>query len=129
MPIELRGVWLNAAADPSEVRAFEYLGDGLAITPSLRGEVRQNVNRRRLIRGSSRVYETISASLESCSATDVQWLNEHVGELVCIRDHVGSKAYVVYLEAPREIATTKRLGQYYATVKVTFEEVDHTEAV
>lgn len=125
--LDLCAVWLNAAADLADVEAFRRLGgDQLAATASVRAEVRQLVGRRRVVVTDAAIYEQFSLTLETVTADQLDWLNSHVGQILCLRDPYGSKLYVIYTEAPREVPT----GYPERTsVKLTLEQVTHSEAV
>jgi len=45
---------------------------------------------------------------------------------MCIRDHVGTKFFGAWLEAPREIQTAYRDR---IDVQISFDQVTHSEAV
>lgn len=126
--INLVGIWFNAAQDLDDVCAFERLGDSLPITSSVQVEIRQLATRRRLVRTGIKVYKSIPVALMHCSPTQRLWLEDHVGQLLCIRDLVGTKIYGAYTEAPVEISTLPRAGVFHSDVKVTLEQVDHSEA-
>lgn len=128
--LHLCEVWFNNADDLADVMAYEHAGDSINITSSVRVEVRANANRRRLIRRETKVYESFSLTLLECTAEQRLWLRDHIGMLLCIRDHIGSKVYGVYTELPQEVSTLPIDDDLMLTdVKITFEEIDHSEAV
>ncbi|MDN4173913.1 hypothetical protein QWY28_13210 [Nocardioides sp. SOB77] len=124
--LELCAVWLNSAADPADACAFRFVGDAIPRRTAGRAEIRQLMNRRRIIRRGTRTYDTFTLDLVSVTTEQAQWLRDHVEQLLCIRDHVGSKAYVTYLELPLEFRTGRRDR---SDVKLTLDEITHTEAV
>jgi len=127
--VDLCAVFLNDAADPTDLQSFEYVGDTLSPTTTSRVEVRQLIGRRRLIRhgdDDSSVFETYAITLPRCTTEEVEWLRDHVGVLLCVRDHKGAKFYGTYAEAPREIQTK---FPDRTQVKITVEQVTHSEAV
>lgn len=127
--VDLCAVFLNTAGNPSDFRAFEHVGDALNPTTTVRAEVRQLANRRRLIRRGTITGDIAAESyvitLPRCTSADVVWLRAHVGILLCVRDHKGSKFYGAYLDVPREIQTgfPDRTG-----VKITVDEVTYSES-
>lgn len=131
--LDLCAVWLNDAANPADVQAFEYVGDTLSATTSARVEVRQLANRRRLIRrgnvGAADRAESMQVTLIRCDRQQVAWLKSKTGVLVCVRDHVGTKFYGVFIEAPREVATVGKDYRDRADVRLTLDEVSHSEVV
>lgn len=131
--LDLCAVWLNDAADPADVYAFEYVGDSLSSTTTARVEVRQLANRRRLIRrgnvGAADLAESMQVTLVRCDREQVAWLQSKTGVLLCVRDHVGTKFYGVYSEAPREVTTTGQDFRDRMDVRLSLDEVTHSEAV
>lgn len=125
--LELCAIWLNDVEDLTDMCAFRYAGDSVTITSTVRVEVRQLANRRRLIRRSSKVYDSFSLTLRSCTADQVQWLRDHVGRLLVYRDPYGSKAFVVFTDSPREVGTD-HYSMQKSHVKVTFDQIDYSEA-
>lgn len=128
--LDLCALWLNDAEDLADLMALGYAGDSIAIAAAKRAEVRQLANRRRVVTSTTKVYETVGLTLQGVTTLQRQWLRDHVGRLLCFRDHLGSKIYAAYMDAPFEIATSPRTdGVYYARVSLTLEQVDHSEAV
>lgn len=135
--VQLRHLFLNDAANPADLAAFKYTGDTVGAATVLQADVRQLAGRRRIIRrAGARAYTGFSLTLPWVDATQARWLVEHIGRLVCFRDHAGSKVYGVYLEVPAEIFSSycssgTRLvqRQRFADVKLTVDEVDHNEVV
>jgi hypothetical protein len=119
-------IWFNAASNLADAASFTYASEAIGITSTPRAEVRQLVNRRRVVRRGTRVYDTINLTLQGVTPAQLQWLRDHVGTIVCVRDHVGSKVYGVYRELPRDVETRVRTR---AEVKLTFDEITHTEVV
>ncbi len=128
--LDLSAVWFNTATDLADVRSFEYTGEALSANTQARVEVRQLANRRRLIQqgAGGRVgrVESLSITLVRCDRDQVAWLRDRTGVLMCVRDHVGTKFYGTWVEAPREIATAYRDR---IDVKITIDQVTHSEAV
>lgn len=128
--LDLCSIWMNAAADLGDMMAFQYAGDSIALSGSIDGEVRKLATRRRVIRSAgAKVYLNPSLTLLRCSATQRQWLRDHLGQVLCVRDHVGTKVYAVYFQAPFEVSTFPREDTYFTDVNLSMEQVDHSEAV
>lgn len=127
--LDLSAVWLNTASDLSDMRAFAYIGDGLSSSTKARGEVRQLANRRRLIvqgsGGALDLAESMQVTLVRCDRDDVAWLKARTGVLMCVRDHVGTKFYGSWLEAPRQVDSQYRDR---IDVSLTIDQVTHSEA-
>ena len=129
--LDLTAVWLNTASDLADARSFVKVGGPLAATTRARGEIRQLANRRRLIRqgsvtGLDDLTESMDVTLVHLSRDDVTWLRNRTGDLMCFRDHVGTKFYGTYLETPREVAPQYR---DWINVKLSIEQLTHSEAV
>lgn len=129
--LDLSSIWLNTASDLSDVRAFSYIGDSLSANTSARVEVRQLANRRRLIRQGGTatavdLAESVQVTLVRCDREEVAWLRLRTGVLMCVRDHVGSKFFGVWREAPREVQSADRDR---IDVRLSIEQVTHSEAV
>lgn len=129
--LELSAIWLNTAADLSDVRAFEYSGDSLSANTSARADVRQLANRRRLIRqgdvdGAVDLAESMQVTLVRCNQEQAAWVRARTGVLMCIRDHIGSKFFGTWLETPREVKSAYRDR---IDVKLSIDQVTHSEAV
>lgn len=125
----LCAIFLNAAVEPADFVALRYAGDSLSISTTADVEVRRLANRTRLIRkgtGAVAQLESMGVTFQRCSPTDVAWLRDHVGQLVCVRDHVGGKFFGVYTDVARDVATAWRDR---STVKITLEQVTYSEAV
>lgn len=129
--LELSAIWLNTASDLTDVQSFEYTGDSLSANSRARAEIRQLASRRRLIRqggtgGTADLAESMAITLVRCDQQQAAWVRAHTGVLMCVRDHIGSKFYGAWLEAPREIATAYRDR---IDVKISIDQITHTEAV
>ncbi|GEP38894.1 hypothetical protein NPS01_25570 [Nocardioides psychrotolerans] len=119
-------IWFNLAANPADLCSFRKADEKIGITIDTRTEVRQLANRRRIVRRGVAAYTSIDLSLPHCEPAQIEWLRDHAGQLVCVRDHVGTKVYVVYAQLPREVLTRVR---DWADVKLSLDEITHTEAV
>lgn len=132
--LDLCAVWLNDAADLADMQGFEYVGDSLSANTTARVEVRQLANRRRLIRqgsvtGAADSSESMQVTFVRCDRDQVAWLRSKVGGLLCIRDHVGTKFYGTFAEAPREVATNGPDYRDRIDVKLAIDEVTYSEAI
>lgn len=119
--VVLTRLWLNSAADPSDVMSFR----AFTFTPAkaVDAEVRLLAGgRRRLIRraGQARSH---GVSIRRPTLGQRQWLDDHVGELVTIRDPRGGKYHGVYLSVQVPYTVD---GANDVTLSLT--EVTHSEA-
>lgn len=127
--VNLCAVWLNNAANPADLVALSYAGDALNLTASGRAEVRQLAGRRRVVRRGWKVYLSGSLQFQEVTGEQSRWLQDHVGIVLCFRDHVGTKFFGMYAESPRQVATWTVTGEYLSGVSITVDEVDFSEAV
>lgn len=137
--LDLTSVYLNNAADLSDYQAFSYAGDSLNLTATALAEVRQNVNRRRLVAtgvvqasggGTVAVSEALAVTFPYLDLEGARWLRDHVGMALCVRDHVGSKFYAAYMSVPREVETFYRnqaATGIITSVSLTLEQVTFPE--
>lgn len=122
--VTLTGVWLSLAADPSEYRAFPYV---TALQPStaVQGVVRLLANgRERVVRRAGR-STPMTLTFETTQA-DVSWLEDHVGETVCVRDDMGRKFFGAFFEVLVQEDTVDRDRP---VVSLTIRSVSFSEAV
>lgn len=127
--VDLCAIFINSAVELADMVAVEYAGETIAPSTRADVEVRRLANRVRLIRkgtGAVATLESLQVTFERCTAEQVEWLRGHVGELVCVRDHVGGKFFGVYSEVPREVATAYR-DRF--SVSLSFNQVTYSEAV
>lgn len=124
--LSLCDIWLNDTINPSDLCSFKYAGDELGFTQTSRAEVRQLINRRRVIRRGTRTYTSVAITMPWLTPTQLQWLREHEGRIVTVRDHVGTKIHAVYLDLSYEVDTSRRDR---ADTKITLEQVTFSEAV
>lgn len=98
--IVLNRLWLNSFDDPSDFMSFRIH----SFTPSelVDGDVRKNAGGRlRLVLGAA---DSRSHTVEIRRPTEEQWqwLRDHKGALVILRDPDGSKYVATYLDLSRE---------------------------
>ena len=125
--VDLCAIFINSAVDLADFIAVEYAGETIAPSTRAEVEVRRLANRVRLIRkgsGAVAVLESLQVTFERCAPEQVAWLRDHVGALVCVRDHVGGKFFGVYTEVPREVATAYRDR---AKVTLSFDQITYSE--
>lgn len=122
--VTLRTVWLNDADDLSDLVTFPTMSKlvaGRAAMPEVR---RLAGGRHRLIRRAG-VARTFTLTLPACDRAQVDWLEAHVGELVCCRDDRGRKVFGTYLQVD---VTEFRTDPDLASCAVTLREVYHDES-
>lgn len=122
--LSLRAIWLNVAADPSDVRRFDLNLD-LQPASETRADVRVVANgATRMVRraGRLRSYAVSGRALRA----DVPWLEDHEGVTLCLRDHVGRKMFGAYvgLSTPEPGWTDA-----FADFSFTFTALTYSEAV
>lgn len=129
--LDLCAIWINVASELADARGFTKVGGPLSANTKARAEVRQNANRRRLIRqgsvtGLDDLAETMQVPLVHLDRGDVGWLRDRTGQLLCFRDHVGTKFYGTYLETPREVQPQFR---DWIDVRLSVDQVTHSEHI
>lgn len=126
--VDLCAVFFNAADDPVDMLAISRPVDGLSANLVAAAEVRVLAARRRLVSTGAGGGPAASwrVTLPRLTRDQVAWLDAHVGTIVCVRDHIGTKLFGTYLEAPRDIAV-----QYHdwISVSLSLEAVSYSEAV
>lgn len=93
--VELCAIWFNLADDLSVWINIDR-ATPLTRTSATNGRVQATAaGRRRRIRtvGTDRTWST---QMTVNDPDQVQWLEDHVGELMCVRDNKGHKMFVVY---------------------------------
>lgn len=122
--LQLDCVFLNLASDLSDFQSFPLMSS-LKISTSQPGEVRTMANgRRRLVRTAGKPRTAI-VDLSHCTRTQVDWLEQHVGDLVCVRDDRGRKFYGVYLSVDVDETPTNTDD---GGTSLSLTEVTHSEA-
>lgn len=123
--LDLTGtLWLNDAADLSDLVRFEYVE---SLSPSVEqpGEVRMLAGgRERLVTTAGRP-KSYSWSLSRVTREQIQWIEAHVGRVLCVRDDRGRKFYGTYLTAPFNEST---FSHDRSTASLTLESVTHFES-
>lgn len=97
--VTLETLWLNDAADLSDYLAFPYMSK-LNVQTSQSGEVRRGASGR--LRAFSRAGRSreFTVDLPNLTRTEVEWLEEHIGRTLLVRDDRGRKMYGVYFTLP-----------------------------
>lgn len=121
--VSLKTVWLNLAADPSDYVSLPTMS-ALSVNTEQPGEVRRMANGRlRLVKRAGQA-RSASVDIEGATRTEVEWLEDHVGDLVCVRDDRGRKFFGVYMSVDAdEIRANDYAGVSLALVEVTHSEV------
>lgn len=127
MSVELDSIWINVADDPSDAIAFHRPVDALSRNTVVPVEVRELTGgRRRTVRSGTGVSTPYAVTFPRCSREQVAWLVAHAGEVVCVRDHVGTKIFGIYKEVPEEISVQFR---DWIGVRLSIESTTHDESV
>ena len=118
--ITLTTVWLNSAWNPGDRMSFPNLNE-LSVTMDAPVSVRRFANGDdRLITRDGDPDDNPTMSMPWSDRTQVRWIEDHVGELVCYRDDRGRKVFGVYLEAEVE---EPRTTADYGSVSLSLVEV------
>lgn len=125
--LTLTSFFLNLASDPSDFQAFPYVTQTQP-QKQTDAQVRVMANGRLRVVRSAQVQRTASWALGKVSPDQVAWLEDHVGDLMCVRDDVGRKWFGIYssVQADEDLFPDRR-GE--ATVTLNLTEVTYSEAV
>jgi hypothetical protein len=123
--VNLGAVWLNDANDLTDSQSFNNV-TGLTFIKGNDGDVRALANGRLRLVTTTTTRRSYALTLELCTRTQVTWLEDHIGALVCARDDRGRKVYGTYFE----VNVNENVARSdYADASVRFTEVTHSEAV
>lgn len=120
-------VWLNLVSDPSDYQSFPLMS-ALTVTPLVTGSVRQLAGGRKRLVKQAGIQRQIDVNLPSCDRTQIAWLEDHIGELMCVRDDRSRKHFAAYLSLP----VSEQQGDLVdkpADVAVQLFEITHEEVV
>lgn len=123
--IILGAVWINLASNLTDVQTFSNT-TGLKVDTDQDGAVRKLANGRlRAVLGATK-GRTYELNFELCSRTQITWLEDRVGQLVCVRDDRGRKVFGTYFSVPVTELTTR---SEYGSVTLTVAETTYDEGV
>lgn len=118
-------VWISLASDLTDVQSFQNT-TMLKVTTEQDGAVRRLANGRlRAVLGATKPH-TWELNFELCSRTQISWLQDRVGQLVCVRDDRGRKVYGTYFAVP---VTENVARSEYGDATITLTETTHDEGV
>ena len=127
--VTLRAFFLNAADDPSDYIALEYVGDSFTVSDAIGGGIDHDYASGRS-RGWSDESDVTSVAFTATllSLADIAWLKAHRGQTVTFRDHLGTKVHAQYRTATATLSTlpdslTPVHEMPLALESVTFSEV------
>lgn len=123
--VSFKGVWVNLVADPSQRMVLRTVPQFERV-PTKQGRVVRGAGglTRVIQRRGRAVPWRLSAHLVPREAAD--WIEEHVGDLVCLRDSRGHKVFGTYFSAP--LRETNQLAT--VSLDLTVEEItSYTEEV
>lgn len=122
--VKLRAIWFNRVADPTDFLALRFV-TGFSRSPEKPGEIRRGAGGR--VRLFTRAGWAVSWSLsfQAVAPQQKRWLEDHAGELLCVRDDRGHKVFGSYLSVDVE----EHRYNHEADVSLTFTELTHSEAV
>lgn len=120
--VSLQATWLNDALNPADVVAL-YATD-LTDTPDTGGAVRTYAGGRRRYVAGEGVTRRYTLTLTLVTAAQLQWIEDHVGRVVCLRDFTGMRRWVTYTtwqRAPRAFANRHEITSF-TLVETTFSD-------
>lgn len=122
--ITLRTLWLTSTSDLSDSLSFPMLAK-LTVTPAKPGETRRYANGRiRMVTRAGRA-QSAAVTLPACDREQVQWLDEHTGQVLLVRSKDGRKFYGAYFD----LTLDEHGYEDAADVALTLDEVTVDEAV
>lgn len=121
----LGAIWLNRADNLNDSIAFTNIKT-YKVSRTKDGEVRALANGRMRAVQRAATVRYAELELELCDRQQIDWLETHVGEAVCIRDDRGRKWYGVYFSVG---VTESTFRTDYGDVSIKFEAVSNSEAV
>ncbi len=123
--VNLGAVFLNAANNLADSVSFQNV-TGLTYLKGTDGDVRALANGRLRLVTTTTTRQSYALNLELCTRTQITWLQDHIGALVCARDDRGRKVYGTYFEVTVDENVAR---SDYADASLRFTEVTHSEAV
>lgn len=118
-------VWLNVADDPTDFLSLPTMSS-LSVTTEKSSEVRRLANGRlRTITRAGGPRRRVAVSATYVTRAEVEWLEEHVGVLLCVRDDRGRKVFGVY----HTVQIDEHRGIEDGGVSLSVDEVTYSEAV
>lgn len=123
--VNLGAVWLNSVEDLDDGVGFDNV-TGLNLVTSTDGDVRALANGRLRMVTTTTSRRQYALLLELCSRPEIDWLEAHVAQLLCVRDDRGRKFFATYFE----VNTTELIERSdYGDVSLRLTEVTYSEAV
>lgn len=122
--VTLATIVLNDAADPADVLVLNRMTK-YRRQPAKGGRVQPVAGGGRRAIVSAGQHQTWTVSISKAPRAAVDWIEAHVGRVVCIRDDSGQKLFGVYLAADVEEVPYPRT----ASVDLELTEVTWSEAV
>ncbi|HLR96139.1 MAG TPA: hypothetical protein VK053_16580 [Jiangellaceae bacterium] len=95
--VRLKAIWLNDADNPADALALNLVRSFRKVPATRLGQVRRNAAG--LTRLVTRPGREVSWMLVFGTTTPVekQWIEDHAGEVLCVRDNRGGKFFAAYL--------------------------------
>lgn len=121
--IALATVQLNLASNLSQYRSFPLLSE-LKVTPSIQGGVKRYASRTRIVTQGA-VTNQIDLVLPQCDRDQIQWLTDHIGQLMLVRDDRGRKIWAAYFASPID----ENGGDVTGNVTLRLDEVTYSEVI
>ncbi len=123
--INLRTVWLNDASNLDDKISLPSMS-ALEVATTAEGSVRQYASGRRRVITRGQAGKTASLSVVGADRATVTWLENHVGELLCVRDDRGRKFYGVYFAVG---VAEHGPSKVYGNLSLEIQQVTFSEAV
>lgn len=121
--VVLDRVWLNDAADLSDSLSFQSSNRG--DRERVGGSVRAYANGRQRLVSTATTTLTLPLVAVAVSWADVEWLREHAGRLLLLRDKPGRRVWGTYFS----VDVDDRARQESHNVQIEFQRLSFDEAV
>lgn len=123
--VSLSAVFLNSTSDPTDFLALKPISR-LQPNTSQAGEVRPMASGGlRLVKQATKP-KSYSVGVTLATRAQIDWIEAHVGLVLCIRDDRGRKFFGAYLESPVDESV---FSSEYGNVSIQFNEVTYSQAV
>lgn len=122
--VTLRTLWLNDADDLSDYRSFNLMAK-MSVTTQKPAEVRRMAGGRRRVVTRDGTAREFDVDLPNLTRAQVEWLEDHLGRVLLVRDDRGRKMYGAYFALPDDA----HAYDVESDVSLTLVEITRDEAV
>lgn len=122
--VNLESAWLNVASDPADSLSLPTMSS-LSVKTEKVGEVRRMANgRTRTVTRGGVAQRRVTVAVAYATRAEIDWIEDHVGVLLCARDNQGRKVFGIYHEVEVDEYQAIEDGRFTLSLsEVTFSEV------